>query len=300
PEAERHRRQPIGDCDHERHGIQALHQLTPQQQAGAAQRVRERRLAAQRDLLQPPPRTRAARRRRQHDRPLRDAALEGDERDLVTAPSRVLEQLEDDPLHLLDHPLRVHRPAVVDDEAHSVRRPVLAEPPAEVLRADPERPLARAYGCRAQRRVDRQVAIPPPGQPMPAVLAAPAPDERPRAPAHSRALETITAPPPREDERGIHLHRLDAGEGVRPGPELRPYLVPPATFFGVTSTSSASASRRWSSCVSTRGAGPKGSAESRCPNASCAAASTSSAFASPRPATAAAAFAHSTIVMSAR
>src|SRR5581483_6443430 len=56
-----------------------------------------------------------------------------------------------------------------------------------------------------------------------------------RRPTNDRAREPVAAMPSREDQRGVDLHRLDGGDGVGPRPELRPYLVPPAAFFGVTS-----------------------------------------------------------------
>ena len=51
----RHGRQAVADDDHERDGVRMPEQLGAQEQPGPPQRVRERRLAAERDLLQPPP-----------------------------------------------------------------------------------------------------------------------------------------------------------------------------------------------------------------------------------------------------
>src|SRR5262249_8996945 len=205
-----------------------------------------------------------------------------------------------DALRLLDHALGVYRPAVVDDEADAEGRTVLPDPPPEVFRAHGQRQGAGARRGGTQGRVDSDVVVARPRQAMPRVFPAPTADEGARAPAEPCSLQTVAPPRAGEDGGWVDAHRLDRRDGVRPALELGPYLARPAAFFGVTSTSSASSSSRRSTCGSALGAGPKGSAGSRCPSASSAAASTSSAVARSRPSSAASAFAHSTIVMSAR
>ena len=180
-------------------------------------RVAERRLPAERDLLQPVPRPRAARRRRQRDRRLGQAALERDQRNLVAAPGRVLEQLEDDALHLLDHPLGVHRPAVVDHEADAERRAVLADLAAEIL-APRSRPATATDRTSAARSVasKREVVVARAARAgdactfrgagrrttAPGARAAPAPPGRPGGGARKTA-------------RRVDAHGLDRRSAVR-------------------------------------------------------------------------------------
>jgi hypothetical protein len=163
---ERHRRNPVGDEHDQRNGVRVPDQLAPQEQPRAPQRVGERRLAAERDLLQAAARARAAAGRREHDRALRDPALESDERDLVPAPRRLVQEFEDDALHPLDHPFGVHRPAVVDDEADAERRAVLAHAAPQILGPHRQRRTARARGRGAERRVDGEVVVPVPREPV--------------------------------------------------------------------------------------------------------------------------------------
>ena len=239
-----HRRQTVADDHDERHRVRVPHQLAAEQEPRPSQRIRERRLAAQRNRLEAPPGKRDARRRRQRDRRLGHPAAERDQRDLVAAARRVLEQLEHHALHLLDHPLGVHRPAVVDDEADRERRAVLAGPCGGDRRRDLDR--ARPGRRGPHRRVERQVHVAGPREPVAEYFPAASADER-----------ACPTPRPCPFDRG---RRGGGARTRRPGrrrPPRRPAspralrsssvydVARSSTFFRLTSISSASSSSRW-------------------------------------------------------
>src|SRR5262249_54818794 len=128
---------------------------------------------------------------------------------------RAVEELEDDALHLLDHPLGVYRPAVVDDEADAERRAVLAHLAAEVSALHLHRCSGRAKHRRPHGRVERDVRVAGPGEPVPRGLAAATIHERPRAPAESSALQAVAPLAVMEDAGRIDAHRLQGRNAVR-------------------------------------------------------------------------------------
>ena len=220
PGPERHRRLAVGDADDERHGVRVLRQLLAEQDPRAAKRVGERGLARERDPLEPPRRSGERRRERQRDRRLGDSAAERDERDLVAAAGRVLEQPEHDPLRLLDHPLGVHRPRVVDDEADRERRAVLAHLPPQVGRLDPDRRDRRASPPPAASRRPRRRSRAAAGEPVARVLALPVARERARATPGPRALDAVAREPRarRRRPRSRRAGRFPAHPSARPRP----------------------------------------------------------------------------------
>ena len=162
---QRHVRQPVGDDDGDRARVRALRVLLAQDAPRQGERVGQRRTAgdAARRRSACAARARLRGRTQRHGR-LGHAAPEGDEADAVAARGRVLEQREDEPLHLLDEPVGLQRVAVVDHEADVVGDAVLAHLAAHVLRRDRERaahasrpaPPPRAASRRRPRRRARR------------------------------------------------------------------------------------------------------------------------------------------------
>jgi hypothetical protein len=128
-----------------------------QQPMGGAQRVGERRAAAQRHVLQAlAHEPHAARRRERHHRLVATAA-EGDQRHAV-APMRGLgQQRERDALGVIEHRLGRERVAVVDHESDDERSALLADLAAQVGRGDAQGTRSAPRRRRSQRRVEGDV-----------------------------------------------------------------------------------------------------------------------------------------------
>jgi hypothetical protein len=124
---------------------------------------------------------------------------------------RVFEQAESEAFHLLDHLLGVHGVAVVDDEADGERRSVLAHLTAEVFRRNSERSSSRAEGGCAQGRVEGDVAVAAPREPVARVLPLASPHERACPPPDRTALELVFAPCLVEGSRDVDVEPGDGG-----------------------------------------------------------------------------------------
>src|SRR5690242_10002423 len=134
----------------------------------------------------------------------------------------------------------------------------------------------------AHRRVERDVRVVVPGEPVARVLALLRRDERPRTPAWPRTLQRVARRPFREDLVRVDLQRRDRRRYVEIGDEVAAYIAALCAFFTSTSAASASSSTRRSTFVSRLGAGANGSKGSRWPSARSAAPTTSSAVTSSR------------------
>ncbi len=121
---------------------------------------------------------------------------------------------------------------------------MLADLPAEILGPHLQGCSPGAQRSRTQGRVEGDVEVAGQREPVPRVLASPATHERTRAAAEPGALEPVEAPLPSEDLCRIGAEALDARRAFGSGLGFEAYLARPPTFFGVTSTSSASSSRR--------------------------------------------------------
>ena len=93
---------------------------------------------------------------------------------------------------------------------------MLADAPAQVLLRDLEGPAvaAGADGSRAQGRVDGDVRVSRPQQPVPRVLSRVQSDERPVAPADRAAFVPVRPLRRAEDTVCLEVDRGDGGRGV--------------------------------------------------------------------------------------